>query len=147
MGTLKAHTALEEVARFGAYKEEDLRNLVTFAGKLAHLNISQFLNELRLVQELDLVNWGKDAVKLLTIHSAKGLEFPAVFVVDMTEDILPMAKSAASHRDLEEERRLCYVAVTRAQKRLYLSYPKYRFGRPQTPSRFLLDMFRKECKA
>jgi DNA helicase-2/ATP-dependent DNA helicase PcrA len=147
LGTLKAHTALEEVARFGAYKEEDLRNLVTFAGKLAHLNISQFLNELRLVQELDLVNWGKDAVKLLTIHSAKGLEFPAVFVVDMTEDILPMAKSAASHRDLEEERRLCYVAVTRAQKRLYLSYPKYRFGRPQTPSRFLLDMFRKECKA
>jgi DNA helicase-2/ATP-dependent DNA helicase PcrA len=96
-----------------------------------------------LVQELDLVNWGKDAVKLLTIHGAKGLEFAAVFVVDMTEDVMPLAKSLASPRDLEEERRLCYVALTRAQKRLYLLYPKYRFGRPQTPSRFLLEMFRK----
>jgi DNA helicase-2/ATP-dependent DNA helicase PcrA len=96
-----------------------------------------------LVQELDLVNWGKDAVKLLTIHGAKGLEFGAVFVTDMTEDIMPLAKSLASPRDLEEERRLCYVAVTRAQKRLYLVYPKYRFGRAQTPSRFLLEMFRK----
>jgi len=142
---LKAHDAIADVIRFGAFPEADVRQLLAFAQGLATLNIPQFLNELRLVQELDLVNWGKDAVKLLTIHGAKGLEFAAVFVVDMTEDVMPLAKSLASPRDLEEERRLCYVALTRAQKRLYLLYPKYRFGRPQTPSRFLLEMFRKSA--
>jgi len=141
---IKAHEAISDVIRFGEFPEADTRQLLAFARNPASETLSQFLNELRLVQELDLVNWGKDAVKLMTIHAAKGLEFPAVFVVDLIEDIIPLAKAAASSRDLEEERRLCYVAVTRAQKRLYLLYPKYRFGRPQTPSRFLLDMFRKE---
>ena len=140
---LKAHDAIADATRFGLFREPDVRPLLAFAKGLESLNINQFLNELRLVQELDLVNWGKDAVKLLTIHGAKGLEFGAVFVADMIEDIMPLAKSVASPRDLEEERRLCYVAVTRAQKRLYLVYPKYRFGRAQTPSRFLLEMFRK----
>jgi len=140
---LKVHNAIADVTRLGSFPEADVRQLLAFAQGYESLKISQFLNELRLVQELDLVNWGKDAVKLLTIHGAKGLEFGAVFVTDMTEDIMPLAKSLASPRDLEEERRLCYVAVTRAQKRLYLLYPKYRFGRVQTPSRFLLEMFRK----
>jgi DNA helicase-2/ATP-dependent DNA helicase PcrA len=144
---IKAHEAIADAIQFGRFPEADSAQLLAFAQNLASGTISQFLNELRLVQELDLVNWGKDAVKLLTIHAAKGLEFPAVFVVDMTEDVIPLAKAAASARDLEEERRLCYVAVTRAQKRLFLLYPKYRFGRPQTPSRFLLDMFRKERSA
>lgn len=140
---LKAHDVIADVTRLGVFQEEDVRQLLAYARGSQSLNISQFLNELRLVQELDLVNWGKDAVKLLTIHGAKGLEFGAVFVTDMTEDVMPLAKSVASPRDLEEERRLCYVAVTRAQRRLYLLYPKYRFGRAQTPSRFLLEMFRK----
>ena len=83
----------------------------------------------------------EDRVPFLTIHQAKGLEFPVVFVVDLAEDIFPLTKKMASQKELEEERRLCYVALTRAQKKLYLLYPKQRFGRYQQPSRFLVDMF------
>jgi DNA helicase-2/ATP-dependent DNA helicase PcrA len=106
------------------------------------MGLSRFLNEIKLIQELDLADWGKDTVKLMTIHGAKGLEFPVVFVVDLAEDIFPLTKKMASQKELEEERRLCYVALTRAQKKLYLLYPKQRFGRYQQPSRFLVDMFK-----
>jgi DNA helicase-2/ATP-dependent DNA helicase PcrA len=95
-----------------------------------------------LIQELDLIDWGKDTVKLMTVHSAKGLEFSVVFIVDLIENIFPMTKKIASQKDIEEERRLCYVALTRSQKKLYLLYPKWRYGRHQQPSRFLADMFK-----
>jgi DNA helicase-2/ATP-dependent DNA helicase PcrA len=109
-------------------------------------DLAGFMNEIRLAQELDLVDWTKDVVKVMTIHSAKGLEFPAVFVVDLVEDVFPLTKKMASQKEIEEERRLCYVALTRAQKRLYLVYPKWRQGRYQQPSRFLKDMLKTEAK-
>jgi len=105
-------------------------------------DLASFLNQVRLIQELDLVDWTRDVVRLMTIHSAKGLEFPIVFVVDLVEDIFPLTKKMSSPKEIEEERRLCYVALTRAQKRLYLLYPKWRHGRYQHPSRFLGEMFK-----
>jgi DNA helicase-2/ATP-dependent DNA helicase PcrA len=125
---------------------ENIDELMSLARGYAHLGLSDFLNEVRLVQELDLRDWGKNTVKLLTVHSAKGLEFPVVFIVDLLEDVFPLTKKMASGEDIEEERRLCYVALTRAQKKLYLLYPKRRYGRFQQPSRFLLDMFKKDSQ-
>ncbi len=85
-----------------------------------------------------------DTVKLMTIHSAKGLEFPVVFVVGMEENLFPSGQSLYSLEDLEEERRLFYVAVTRAESKLILSYAstRYKFGSLQycDPSRFLKEI-------
>jgi DNA helicase-2/ATP-dependent DNA helicase PcrA len=125
---------------------ENIDELMSLARGYTHLGLSGFLNEVRLVQELDLRDWGKNTVKLLTVHSAKGLEFPVVFIVDLIEDVFPLTKKMASGEDIEEERRLCYVALTRAQKKLYLLYSKRRYGRFQQPSRFLLDMFKKDSQ-
>ncbi len=125
---------------------ENIDELIALARGFSHLGLSDFLNEVRLVQELDLSEWGKNTVKLLTVHSAKGLEFPVVFLVDLIEDVFPLTKKMASGEDIDEERRLCYVALTRAQKKLYLLYPKRRYGRFQQPSRFLLDMFKKDTQ-
>jgi DNA helicase-2/ATP-dependent DNA helicase PcrA len=123
---------------------ENIDELIALARGFTHHGLSDFLNEVRLVQELDLSDWGKNTVKLLTVHSAKGLEFAVVFLVDLIEDVFPLTKKMASGEDIEEERRLCYVALTRAQKKLYLLYPKRRYGRFQQPSRFLFDMFKKD---
>lgn len=85
-----------------------------------------------------------DKVTLMTIHMAKGLEFPYVYIVGLEEDLFPMQMMMSSRADLEEERRLFYVAITRAKKQLFLSYAltRYRFGRLKNcePSRFLNDV-------
>lgn len=124
---------------------EDLKSLQSWIQGSPGLTIARLLNEMKLMQELDIIDWQQDKVRLLTMHSAKGLEYPAVFVTDLTEEIVPLAKSTLSARDLEEERRLCYVAITRAKKKLFLVYPKIRQGRTETPSRFLRDMFRRDA--
>jgi len=85
-----------------------------------------------------------DSVKLMTVHSAKGLEFPVVYVVGMEENLFPGAQSLYSLEDLEEERRLFYVAITRAEKKLFLTYAstRYKFGQLNycEPSRFLQEI-------
>ena len=134
---------IEDMSTLAKFEGEDYEEILGIARSCLEPGHVKFLSELKLVQELDLVDWTKDAVKLMTVHSAKGLEFPVVFIVSLVEDIFPLAKSMSSQPDLEEERRLCYVAITRAQKKLYLSYPKYQYGRNQNPSRFLVEMFRK----
>ncbi len=123
---------------------ENIREFLAFTKDCAETDINKFLSELKLFQEMDLANWTKDTVKLMTIHSAKGMEFPVVFLVELLEEIFPMAKSLSAQREIEEERRLCYVAVTRAQKRLYLLYPKMVRRKQSLPSRFLIDMLRKK---
>jgi DNA helicase-2/ATP-dependent DNA helicase PcrA len=133
---------IAEIISAASLKGENIGELIALARQHSRISLSDFLNEIRLVQELDLVDWGKDTVKLMTVHSAKGLEFPVVFVVDLVEDVFPLTKKMSSDKDIEEERRLCYVAATRAQKKLYLIYPKWRYGRYQQPSRFLVDMFK-----
>lgn len=87
-----------------------------------------------------------ERVSLMTVHSAKGLEFPVVFVVGLEENIFPSSLSMGSKRELEEERRLLYVAITRAERHCILTYAKnrYRYGKVEmeSPSRFLTDIAR-----
>lgn len=106
--------------------------------------LASFLEKVSLVSDIDELDEKADAVTLITLHQAKGLEFPVVFIVGMEEGILPHRKSFDDPEELEEERRLCYVGVTRAQKRLYLlrSYRRSLFGSSTAnpPSRFLEDI-------
>jgi len=103
-----------------------------------------FLEKISLVSDIDELDEKADAVTLITLHQAKGLEFPAVFIVGLEEGILPHRKSFDDPEEMEEERRLCYVGITRAKKRLYLlrSYRRSLFGgsTANLPSRFLQDI-------
>ncbi len=146
LNLLSPYNIIREIIALTKLKGENINQFLEFAKNYpdSALTINRFLSELKLVQEMDLANWTKDTVKLMTVHSAKGMEFPVVFLVDLTEDIFPMTKSLSSVGEIEEERRLCYVAITRAQKRLYLLYPKYRAGRQQLPSRFLIDILQRK---
>ncbi|MEQ8713911.1 MAG: 3'-5' exonuclease [Cyclobacteriaceae bacterium] len=107
--------------------------------------IGAFLQDIALLTDQDTnKEGGDDVVTMMTIHMAKGLEFPYVFIVGMEEDLFPSQMMLSSRADLEEERRLFYVAITRSKKKLWLSYAlnRYRFGRLKTcePSRFLEDI-------
>ena len=102
--------------------------------------LAGFLDEIALYTDLDSHDPDEDAVVMMTMHSAKGLEFPAVFVVGMEEGIFPGLRAIGDMEEMEEERRLCYVALTRAKERLYLTCAGQRmlFGRTSNnrPSRF-----------
>lgn len=139
---LHPSVVIEDVMNAFGLQGENTNELLSFARAYAGGDFLRFLNDIKLIQELDLAEWGKDTVKLMTVHSAKGLEFPVVFVADLIEDVFPLTKKMASRKETEEERRLCYVAVTRAKQKVYLLYPKWRHGRLQKPSRFLVDMFK-----
>ncbi|MBM3148851.1 MAG: AAA family ATPase, partial [Chloroflexi bacterium] len=106
--------------------------------------LASFLEKVSLVSDIDELQEGVDAVTLITLHQAKGLEFPVVFIVGMEEGLLPHRRSMDDRDQLEEERRLCYVGVTRAQKRVYLLYAYRRslFGSSTggIRSRFLADI-------
>lgn len=106
--------------------------------------LSTYLDQVLLVQEWG-AREGEEAVNLMTLHSAKGLEFHTVFIVGFEEDLLPHSRSRLSEEELEEERRLAYVGITRARHKVYLSYcfnrPLPRGGeRPSYPSRFLQEI-------
>lgn len=106
-----------------------------------------YLHDVALLTDKDAEDDDTEKVTLMTIHSAKGLEFPCVYVVGMEENIFPSSRSIESLRALEEERRLLYVAITRAESFCTLTYAKmrYRYGKPEfcTPSRFLRDIDRR----
>ena len=114
-------------------------------GREQETALSDFLQEVALLTDLDSDD-DKDQPKvaLMTIHAAKGLEFPTVFVVGLEENIFPSPMSTGSMRDLEEERRLLYVAITRAEKHCFLTCAqnRFRYGRMEcdTPSRFIKDI-------
>jgi DNA helicase-2/ATP-dependent DNA helicase PcrA len=141
---IRIHKLIEDIVDLTGKKGENVAELHYMARDYEGRDLTGFLNEIRLIQELDLVDWTKDVVKVMTIHSAKGLQFPAVFIVDLVEDVFPLTKKMSSQKEVEEERRLCYVAITRAERKLYLLYPKWRQGRYQHPSRFLVDMLKGE---
>lgn len=114
-------------------------------------NLSQFLENVALVEQEYLPDHPKDsknstqnAVTFMTLHAAKGLEFPIVFLVGMEEGLFPHSRSLLDKNELEEERRLCYVGMTRAQKKLFLTYARRRlfFGQKtsNTLSRFILEL-------
>jgi len=107
--------------------------------------LDEFMQDVALITDADQKeNNNEDRVTLMTIHSAKGLEFPYVYLVGLEENLFPSIQSLNSRSDLEEERRLFYVAVTRAQQKLTLSYAenRYRWGTPTTcePSRFISEI-------
>lgn len=104
-------------------------------------SLSEFLEEVALVSDVDKYDESADAVVLMTIHSAKGLEFPIVFLPGMEENIFPSYRSLSEDADMEEERRLAYVAITRAKKKLYILHAHERLLNGNTqynpPSRFV----------
>ncbi len=107
-------------------------------------SITEFLEDVALATDLDNDKGDDDRVALMTIHLAKGLEFPYVYIVGMEEDLFPSAMSMNTRSELEEERRLFYVAVTRAEKQAYLTYTmsRYRWGKliDAEPSRFIEEI-------
>ncbi len=106
--------------------------------------LSEFLEDVALATDLDKDTGDDDRVALMTIHLAKGLEFPYVFIVGMEEDLFPSAMSLNTRSELEEERRLFYVALTRAEHQAYLTYAqsRYRWGKltDSEPSRFIEEI-------
>ncbi len=106
--------------------------------------LSEFMEDVALATDLDKDTGDDDRVALMTIHLAKGLEFPTVFVVGMEEDLFPSAMSMSTRSELEEERRLFYVAITRAEHQAYLTYAqsRYRWGKltDSEPSRFIEEI-------
>lgn len=107
-------------------------------------SIDEFLEDVALATDLDKDTGDDDRVALMTIHLAKGLEFPYVYIVGMEEDLFPSGMSMSTRSELEEERRLFYVALTRAEKQAYLTYTqnRYRWGKliDAEPSRFLEEI-------
>lgn len=107
-------------------------------------SLSEFLEDVALATDLDKDTGDDDRVALMTIHLAKGLEFPHVFIVGMEEDLFPSAMSLNTRSELEEERRLFYVALTRAEHQAYLTYAqsRYRWGKlvDSEPSRFIEEI-------
>jgi DNA helicase-2/ATP-dependent DNA helicase PcrA len=105
------------------------------------VSLGAYLQQISLLTDADEKDENADVVKLMTIHAAKGLEFPCVFVGGMEETLFPNSMSINTREELEEERRLFYVAITRAKKKLWLTYAqsRYRFGQlvSNEPSRFL----------
>ncbi len=101
---------------------ENVKELLNAAEVFGEMTLSDFLDLVLLATDEDRADSGDEKISLMTIHAAKGLEFPVVFVVGINEDLLPHYRSASTLEGFEEERRLFYVAVTRAKRLLYLSY-------------------------
>ena len=135
--TIEAENRIENL-------EEFLTVAMEFEEESADNGLSEFLEGITLSSDIDNMEDTEDTVTLMTLHSAKGLEFPAVFLVGMEEGIFPGYKSISEPKDLEEERRLCYVGITRAKQHLFLTCSKQRtiFGSTSCNpvSRFLKEI-------
>lgn len=127
-----------------AERVENVKELISVAQTYDELGLEGFLEEISLISDIDNYSSDTNAVTLMTLHAAKGLEFPVVFMTGMEENIFPHSRTQFDQSELEEERRLCYVGMTRAKQRLYLIHATSRLLYGQTshnpPSRFLLDI-------
>jgi len=141
--TLESQSRIENIEEFLSVTQD-------FEQRNEDRTLVAFLTDLALIADIDSMNDDKeegdvqDAIVLMTMHSAKGLEFPIVFIVGMEESIFPHSRAFTDDEELEEERRLAYVGITRAEKQLYLTSAKMRtlFGRTSVnmPSRFLKEI-------
>jgi DNA helicase-2/ATP-dependent DNA helicase PcrA len=124
--------------------EQLLAAMEEFVENNPEAGLSEFLEQVSLVSDLEQGDTGKPSVTLMTLHAAKGLEFKAVFMIGMEERLFPHIRALDDLDGMEEERRLCYVGMTRARERLYLlnARRRYLFGQEQSnqPSRFLKDI-------
>lgn len=127
----------------GEERLENLYELITLARE-EEMELGEFLNKIALITELDSGSGGDAAVTLMTLHNAKGLEYDYVFIAGFEDGLLPHYRARDNEEEMEEERRLCYVGITRARQRLYFTQCESRslFGesRPQTPSAFLEEL-------
>lgn len=125
-------------------RQENVRELMGVAQGYQDLGLAGFLEEVALISDLDTANFDGNAVTLMTLHAAKGLEFPVVFMTGMEESIFPHSRALYDQTEMEEERRLCYVGMTRARLELYMAYATSRllYGALQhnPPSRFLSEI-------
>lgn len=139
-----ARTMVDEIGILQIFKEENtveslarrenVMELLSALSEFSDLNpevgLEGFLEEVSLVSDVDEAEFGRNAVTLMTLHAAKGLEFPVVFIAGLEEGLFPLSNALLEPKELEEERRLFYVGVTRAMRKLYLLYAltRYRFG-------------------
>jgi DNA helicase-2/ATP-dependent DNA helicase PcrA len=160
VGLILSETGYREVLENSESEEEqdrlaNLEELLTAAREFDERHpeansLEQFLEETSLVSDTDAWETETDRVTLMTLHAAKGLEFPAVFIVACEHGLLPHDRSLHDDDKLEEERRLLFVGITRAQQELQLSYAQYRAFRgqvsPTVPSSFLMELPRHEMQ-
>ena len=118
-GTVEAQSRIENLQEF-------LSVAMDFDKTSEIKTLEEFLSNLSLMSDIDKMDSEENAVVLMTLHSAKGLEFPVVFLAGMEEGLFPISRAMNNDRELEEERRLCYVGITRARDKLYLSHAKLR---------------------
>lgn len=139
----KEENTMESLAR-----RENVQELLSALSEYDDLHpdagLDGFLEEVSLVSDVDQAEFGRNVVTLMTLHAAKGLEFPVVFITGLEEGLFPLSNAMLARKELEEERRLFYVGVTRAMKKLYLMYAltRYRFGEfgYSVKSRFLDEL-------
>lgn len=130
----------------GESRWENIMALRAVVADAPDIGLADFLTDVALVADIDELADEVDAVTLLTLHSAKGLEYPVVFLTGLEEGLLPHSRSMESPSEVAEERRLLYVGMTRAEESLYLSYAfrrnwgRYSNSEPSSPSRFLEDL-------
>ena len=136
-GTAEAESRLENLDELVVAAEE-------FAARPEGGDLGGFLDSVALIADVDELQEARPAVTLMTLHSAKGLEFPAVFLTGLEEGVFPHGRALDDEEGIEEERRLAYVGLTRAKERLFLSYAAERrlggYAGLREPSRFLLEM-------
>jgi DNA helicase-2/ATP-dependent DNA helicase PcrA len=141
-------TGYEDYLRDGTEEGEDrwsnVMELRNVAADYAEMTLTEFLADVALVSDVDNLSEDTDAPTLLTLHSAKGLEFPVVFITGLEEGLLPHSRSFDDPDQMAEERRLMYVGLTRAKDQLYLTHAfrrsRYGDGEPSIPSQFLDDI-------
>jgi len=143
LAELEAEKTIESQSRADNVKE--LLTVTTrFEAESDERSLGAFLEQVSLVSDLDSLDTAKEAVTMMTLHAAKGLEFPVVFLVGLEEGVFPHMRSLETDRELEEERRLCYVGLTRAKEEVYLThaYRRTLFGSISynAPSRFLKEI-------
>jgi DNA helicase II / ATP-dependent DNA helicase PcrA len=153
-----ARALVDELGILTAYKEErtadsmsrweNVQELLSAITEYCHekqdATLESFLEEVALVSDIDTWEGEQNAVTLMTLHASKGLEFPVVFIAGLEEGLLPFSSSTLESSDTEEERRLLYVGITRAEQKLYITHTslRYRFGDVTYPSesRFLSEL-------
>lgn len=141
--SLEAEKTVEAEGRL-----ENILELISAAQAFEDMNpegtLTDFLQNIALVSDIDRLEEGQSVLTMMTLHSAKGLEFPIVFLTGLEEGLFPHSRAFESEEELEEERRLCYVGITRAQRQLYLTHTMHRtlYGntRSNLPSRFLREI-------
>ncbi len=138
------HAYIDDGSEEGEDRWENVMELRRLAGEYQERTLSEFLENIALVSDQDTVETNANVPTLLTLHAAKGLEYPVVFITGMNEGTLPHARSFDDVEAMQEERRLLYVGITRAKDRLYLVFAQnrsaYGYPDPAQPSRFLDDI-------